>query len=87
MQVLELTNSPDPSASLLLFIPMRMPALLALCMTLRGELKLLSRPKTRITPSRALADKEELLEDGSKRRARKEAPWIWDWFEDDERLW
>jgi hypothetical protein len=58
--------SPAPSASPLSSIAMRMLALLALCMIRRGGLKLLSRPKTRITPFRTLADKEELLENGSK---------------------
>jgi hypothetical protein len=78
--------SPPPSASPLSSIPIRIPVLLALCTT-RGGLKLLSRPKTRITPFRALADKEEWLEEDSKRRARNEAPWIWDWFDEDDRLW
>jgi len=39
---------------------------LALCITWRGGLKLLSRPKTRITLFRALDDKEALLENDSK---------------------
>ena len=50
--------SPVPSASLLLYITMRMLALLALCMTRRGGLKLVSTPKTWITPFGALADNE-----------------------------
>lgn len=78
--------SPAPSASPLSSNLMRMLELLALCMTRRGGLELLSRPKTRITPFHALADKEEWLEEGSKRRARKEVPWIWDWFDEDEQL-
>jgi hypothetical protein len=64
-----------------------MPALLALRTTRRGRLKLLSRPKTRITPFRAFADNEQWLEEDSNRRARGEAPWIWDWLDKDERLW
>ena len=51
--------------------------LLDLCTT-RGGLKLRSRPNTRITPLRALADRDELLDDGSKRSARNDAPWICD---------
>jgi hypothetical protein len=39
----------------------------------------------RITPFHTLADKEEWLEEGSKRRAQK-VPWIWDWFDEDEQL-
>lgn len=35
----------------------------------------------------ALADKAEWPEEGSKRRARKEVPWSWDRFDEDERLW
>ena len=50
--------SPAPSASPLSYITMRMLALLALCMTRRSGLKLVSSPKTRITPFGALADKE-----------------------------
>lgn len=78
--------SPAPSASLLSSILMRMLELLALCMTRRGGLKLLSRGKMRITLFHALADKEEWLEEGSKGRAQKELPWIWDWFDEDEQL-
>jgi len=59
-------------------------ALLLFCIT-RGGLKLRSRPNTRITPFRALADNEDVLEEESKRRARNAAPWIWDWLEEDAR--
>jgi hypothetical protein len=36
---------------------------------------------------RASVDKIERLEDDWKWRARNNAPWIWDWFDKEERLW
>jgi hypothetical protein len=89
MQILAPANSlrlPQPLRSHP-YIPIGMLVLLALCTTRRGGLELLSRPNTRLTPFRALADEDKWFEEASKRRAQNEAPWIWDWFDEDEQLW
>jgi hypothetical protein len=69
--------SPAPSTSPLSSIPIKMLVLLALCMTRRGRLKLLSRPETRITPFRDSADKEERQEGKFEaKNLERKVPWI-----------